>query len=62
MNAPAGGVRGPAFTLGRVPPVDEAHGHHNTVIRKGPDGEMQVVREDIAPLRDDLKQIIEENK
>ena len=36
--------------------------NHNTVIRRGPDGAMQLRREAIPPLRDDLKQIIEENK
>ncbi|MBX3381023.1 MAG: fumarate reductase/succinate dehydrogenase flavoprotein subunit [Phycisphaeraceae bacterium] len=35
---------------------------HNTVIRRGPDGGMQLRREAIPPLRDDLKQVIEENK
>ncbi len=44
------------------PAKDEAHGKHNTIIRKGADGTMQVVRVPVTPLRDDLKQIIEENK
>ncbi|MBX3389652.1 MAG: fumarate reductase/succinate dehydrogenase flavoprotein subunit [Phycisphaeraceae bacterium] len=35
---------------------------HNTVVRRGPDGSMQLRRETISPLRDDLKQVIEENK
>ncbi|MFL5555255.1 MAG: fumarate reductase/succinate dehydrogenase flavoprotein subunit [Gemmatimonadaceae bacterium] len=34
----------------------------NIVIRRGPDGEMQVTREQIPEMRSDLKQIIEENK
>jgi len=37
-------------------------GKHNTVVRMGPDNTMQLRREPIAPLRDDLKQVIEENK
>ena len=41
---------------------DEAHGYHNTVIGKGSDGKMQVARKDIPPMRDDLKQIVEENE
>jgi len=36
--------------------------NHNTVIRRGPDGAMQLRREAIPALRDDLKQVIEENK
>lgn len=35
---------------------------HNTVVRRGADGSMQLRREVILPLRDDLKQVIEENK
>lgn len=35
---------------------------HNTVVRKGPDGGMQLRREGIPHLRDDLKQVIEEQK
>ncbi|MBL8875055.1 MAG: fumarate reductase/succinate dehydrogenase flavoprotein subunit [Phycisphaerae bacterium] len=35
---------------------------HNTVIRRAPDGGMQLRREAIPALRDDLKQVIEENK
>ena len=44
------------------PGQDEVHSRRHTVIRKGPDGEMQVVHEVNPPLRDDLKQIIEENR
>jgi succinate dehydrogenase / fumarate reductase flavoprotein subunit len=35
---------------------------HNSVVRKGPDGAMQLRRERIPPLREDLKRIIEEQK
>jgi len=35
---------------------------HNTVISKGRDGSMQLRREKIAPMREDLKKVIEENK
>ena len=34
----------------------------NIVLSKGPDGSMQVRRRPITPLRDDLKQVVEENK
>ncbi|HKQ96265.1 MAG TPA: hypothetical protein VJV75_00175 [Candidatus Polarisedimenticolia bacterium] len=34
----------------------------NILSRKGPDGRMQTVRQPIPSMRDDLKQIIEENK
>ena len=44
------------------PDKDEDHAQHNAVIRRGPDGEMQVVRQDVEPVRDDLQQIIEENR
>jgi succinate dehydrogenase / fumarate reductase flavoprotein subunit len=39
---------------------DPAWGTFNHVIRKGKDGEMEIRREEIAPLREDLKKIIEE--
>jgi succinate dehydrogenase / fumarate reductase flavoprotein subunit len=39
-----------------------AFAEFNHVCRRGKDGEMQIVREPIKPMRDDLKQIIEENK
>jgi len=42
------------------PEKDEAHGRHNTVIRKAADGSMELFRRDIPELRDELKQIIEE--
>ncbi len=36
--------------------------NHNTIISKGPDGSMRLRREKLAPMRPDLKQVIEENK
>ncbi len=44
------------------PDKSEDEGKVNTVIRKGPDGSMQVERIPIPPIREDLQQIIEENK
>jgi succinate dehydrogenase / fumarate reductase flavoprotein subunit len=44
------------------PDKDATFGSFNLVVRKGQDGEMQVSREALIPLRDDLKQIIEEMK
>jgi succinate dehydrogenase / fumarate reductase flavoprotein subunit len=44
------------------PEKDPAYGRFNIVVRRGPSGEMQVVREPIPEMRDDLKRIIEENK
>ena len=45
------------------PSKDEANfGKHNTIIRKGTNGQMELSRQPIKPLRDDLKQIVEENK
>jgi succinate dehydrogenase / fumarate reductase flavoprotein subunit len=40
------------------PAKDEAYSKHNTYIRKGPDGEMQLTREPIVEMRDELKEII----
>ncbi len=37
-------------------------GTFNTVVARGPDGKMTVRRVPVQPMRDDLKQIIEENK
>jgi succinate dehydrogenase / fumarate reductase flavoprotein subunit len=37
-------------------------GTFNTVVNRGPDGKMAVSRVPVQPMRDDLKQIIEENK
>jgi succinate dehydrogenase / fumarate reductase flavoprotein subunit len=45
------------------PAKDEANfGEHNTIIRRGPDGQMQLSRETIKPMPDALKQVIQENK
>ncbi len=44
------------------PEKDNGLGKVNIVLRKGPNGEMQVRREPIPPLSEDLKQIIEEMK
>jgi len=44
------------------PDKDPAYGKFNIVVKRGPNGEMQVVREPIPEMRDDLKRIIEENK
>jgi succinate dehydrogenase / fumarate reductase flavoprotein subunit len=44
------------------PEKDEAFGTFNLVLRKGPDGEMQMTREPIPPLPPELQQIIEENR
>ncbi|HST07592.1 MAG TPA: fumarate reductase/succinate dehydrogenase flavoprotein subunit [Gemmatimonadaceae bacterium] len=44
------------------PDKDPGHGKFNIVVRRGPNGEMQVSRETIPEMRDDLKRIIEENK
>jgi succinate dehydrogenase / fumarate reductase flavoprotein subunit len=44
------------------PEKDPSYGKFNIVIRRGPDGEMQVTREPIPEMREDLKRIVEENK
>ena len=44
------------------PDKNPSFGKFNIVIRRGPGGEMQVAREPIPEIREDLKQIIEENK
>ena len=44
------------------PEKDPAFGKFNIVIRRGATGEMQVVREPIPEMREDLKRIVEENK
>jgi succinate dehydrogenase / fumarate reductase flavoprotein subunit len=44
------------------PEKDPAYGKFNILVRRGPSGEMQVTRESIPEMRDDLKRIIEENK
>jgi succinate dehydrogenase / fumarate reductase flavoprotein subunit len=44
------------------PEKDAAFGTFNLVLRKGPDGEMQMAREPIPPLPPELQQIVEENR
>lgn len=44
------------------PDKDAALGRVNTILRKGPDGEMQVTQEPIPDMPDDLKRIIEERR
>ena len=44
------------------PDKDPNYGKFNIVIRRGPGGEMQVMREPLPDMREDLKRIIEENK
>jgi succinate dehydrogenase / fumarate reductase flavoprotein subunit len=44
------------------PDKDPAYATFNFVTRKGPDGEMQLVREPIPPMPDHLKAVIEEMK
>ncbi|HLH00716.1 MAG TPA: fumarate reductase/succinate dehydrogenase flavoprotein subunit [Bryobacteraceae bacterium] len=44
------------------PEKDETYGTFNLLVRKGRDGEMQVSRQPLVPLRDDLRQVIEEMK
>jgi succinate dehydrogenase / fumarate reductase flavoprotein subunit len=44
------------------PDKDPAYATFNILITKGPGGEMQVKRQPLPPMREDLKQIIEENK
>jgi succinate dehydrogenase / fumarate reductase flavoprotein subunit len=44
------------------PDKDPSYGKFNIIIRRGPEGEMQVTREPIPEIREDLKRIIEENK
>jgi succinate dehydrogenase / fumarate reductase flavoprotein subunit len=44
------------------PQKDPSYGKFNIVIRRGPNGEMQVTREPIPEMREDLKRIVEENK
>jgi succinate dehydrogenase / fumarate reductase flavoprotein subunit len=39
-----------------------AYAKHNAVLKKGADGEMELRRVETTPLRDDLAQIIEDNK
>jgi len=44
------------------PDKDPAAATFNIICRKGPGGEMQLRRETIPAMRDDLKKIVEENK
>ena len=44
------------------PSKDEQQGSSNVVVRKGTDGQVQLVREPIRPMREDLQQIIQEMK
>jgi succinate dehydrogenase / fumarate reductase flavoprotein subunit len=44
------------------PAKDDQAGKFNIVARKGANGEVQLTREPIPPMRDDLKQVIEEMK
>jgi len=44
------------------PDKDAAFGNVNTVVWKGPDGAMQLRREPIPPMRDELERVIEEMK
>jgi succinate dehydrogenase / fumarate reductase flavoprotein subunit len=44
------------------PEKDPAYAKFNLIVKKGPDGRPQLRREPISELRDDLKQVIEENK
>jgi succinate dehydrogenase / fumarate reductase flavoprotein subunit len=44
------------------PDKDPNYGKFNIVVRRGPGGEMQVTREPLPDMREDLKKIIEENK
>ncbi|GAC1417527.1 MAG: fumarate reductase/succinate dehydrogenase flavoprotein subunit [Gemmatimonadaceae bacterium] len=44
------------------PDKNPSYGKFNIVVRRGPNGEMQVTREPIPEMREDLKKIIEENK
>ncbi len=44
------------------PNKENAFAGHNTIIRKDRDGSMWLSRQPLAPVREDLKQVIEENK
>jgi succinate dehydrogenase / fumarate reductase flavoprotein subunit len=43
------------------PRKDDAQSRHGSVLCEGPDGEMKLSRQQLAPIRDDLKAIIEEH-
>lgn len=42
------------------PAKEEAYAHHNTVVRRGPDGAMQIERREIPAMPDELTEIIKE--
>jgi succinate dehydrogenase / fumarate reductase, flavoprotein subunit len=44
------------------PTKDKQYDGFNIVVRKGADGKMQLTREPIPPMREDLQQIIQEMK
>ena len=44
------------------PNKDKAFGEFNIIVRRGPGGEMKVVRENIPPMPAELKQIVEEQQ
>jgi succinate dehydrogenase / fumarate reductase flavoprotein subunit len=44
------------------PEKDPEHAKHNTVVKRGDDGGMELTRVPVVPVRDELTQIIEENK
>jgi succinate dehydrogenase / fumarate reductase flavoprotein subunit len=44
------------------PDKDDAHGTFNLICKRGPDGSMQVRKEPVVPIREDLKAIIEEQQ
>ncbi len=44
------------------PDKDKAFGEFNIIVRRGPDGEMKVVRQNIPPMPAELKQIVEEQQ
>lgn len=51
-----------AHTRDDYPEKDDHYSTFNHVLRKGPDGEMQVTQEPIPEMPDELKQIIEDHK
>ena len=51
-----------AHTRDDYPDKDESFSSFNHVVRKSPDGEMQVTRETISEMPEELKQIIEDHK
>jgi len=44
------------------PQKDETYGSFNLLVREGPDGQMQVTREPLPKMSDELRQVIEEMK